>query len=410
MLTPDYLDACTDDIVELTDAFQSCVLEDMARRFVRMGSLSEATVDQAELLQQSGLLRTDVASRLAALTPNSEAEIAELFGDAAVRALEYDDSVYKSAGLNPLPLKGSPALLSLLTADARKTNRNLKNLTMTTAVSTQSAFIQSVNLAQMQVSAGAMDLNRAVGTALKTLGRQGVEVIYYPGKGGRAGHRDKVDIAVRRAVLTGVNQTAAALQLLRMDEMEWDLVETTAHMGARPSHAEWQGLVFSRSGRRGQYEDFVTATGYGSGGGLCGWNCRHNFFPYFPGFSPRTHSRKELADMESRTVTVNGGKMTLYDAGQKQRKQEREIRALKRELVTLRAGIDAAPDEALARALQNDFDLTALTLKTKETEIASFARQAGLVRQREREQARGFGVSTAQRAVQAAKRTASKGD
>ena len=97
-----------------------------------------------------------------------------------------------------------------------------------------------------------------------------------------------MDVAVRRAVLTGVNQTTARMQIARADEMECDLVETTAHMGARPEHMDWQGRIFSRSGKSRKYPDFVKSTGYGTGPGLCGWNCRHSFFPYFEG-CPSAH-------------------------------------------------------------------------------------------------------------------------
>ena len=105
-----------------------------------------------------------------------------------------------------------------------------------------------------------------------------MKYITYP-----TGHKDTLEVAVRRAVLTGVSQTSAKLQLARADEMGCEFVEVTAHAGARPSHAEWQGKVFHRGGavtRDGvRYEDFERATGYGTGPGLGGWNCRHSFYP-----------------------------------------------------------------------------------------------------------------------------------
>ena len=79
------------------------------------------------------------------------------------------------------------------------------------------------------------------------------------------------------------------LQLARMEEMDCEFVEVTAHEGARPTHAVWQGRVYHRGGAVVQdgerYEDFEAATGYGTGPGLCGWNCRHNFYPFYPGVS-----------------------------------------------------------------------------------------------------------------------------
>ena len=90
-------------------------------------------------------------------------------------------------------------------------------------------------------------------------------------------------LAVRRAVVTGVNATALKLQETLMDEMGCDLVETSAHAGARPSHAVWQGKIFGRSGTHPKYPSLVEGTGYGTGEGLGGWNCRHSIMPFFEG-------------------------------------------------------------------------------------------------------------------------------
>ena len=113
----------------------------------------------------------------------------------------------------------------------------------------------------------------------------------------------------------------------RMDEWEWDLVFVDAHFGARPSHAEWQGQVYSRSGRSTEYPSLVDATGYGTVTGLCGANCVHYMTPYVPGYS-------ELPDMDySEQERITG--MTsdeYYAATQKQRRYERLIRSQKREI------------------------------------------------------------------------------
>lgn len=102
-----------------------------------------------------------------------------------------------------------------------------------------------------------------------------------------SGHTDTIEVAVRRAVATGVNQACGKAQEQLADDLGCDLVETTAHSGARPEHALWQGQIFSRSGKSTKYPDFRRSTGYGTGAGLMGWNCRHSFNPWFEG-SPRT--------------------------------------------------------------------------------------------------------------------------
>ena len=125
------------------------------------------------------------------------------------------------------------------------------------------------------------------------------------------------------------------------DELGSDLVEVTAHAGARPSHAVWQGQIYSRSGKSRSYPDFVQATGYGTGAGLGGWNCRHSFYPYFEGTS-RTYSKELLDSYQAQNYTYNGRKMTEYEASQMQRGIERQIRRWKRENAAMQAaGLDS---------------------------------------------------------------------
>lgn len=103
-----------------------------------------------------------------------------------------------------------------------------------------------------------------------------------------------------------------------------------------PEHAVWQGQIFSRSGKSDRYPDFVSSTGYGSGSGLGGWNCRHSFSPYFEG-DPKTYSKQMLEDFEAKDYEYNGQKMTEYEATRQQRYVERQIRRWKRENAAMAA-------------------------------------------------------------------------
>ena len=191
-----------------------------------------------------------------------------------MRALAFDDAIYQAAGLNPLPLNLSPAMTQVLVAGLQRTQGTMRNLTLTSAIDAQNLFTDAADLAYMQVSSGAFDYNTAIRQAVESVAEQGLGVIHYA-----SGRREHLDVAMRRAVLTGVNQTAGQLQWARADEMGCDLVETSAHIGARntgtgpANHEGWQGRVFSRSGKHPKYPDFVAETGYGTGPGLCGWNC-----------------------------------------------------------------------------------------------------------------------------------------
>lgn len=145
------------------------------------------------------------------------------------------------------------------------------------------------------------------------------------------------------------------LQLARMEEMGCEFVEVTAHEGARPTHAVWQGRVYHRGGAVVQdgerYEDFEAATGYGTGPGLCGWNCRHNFYPFYPGISVRNYTDERLAELDARNIPYGGGLYTRYEITQMQRALERRVRKAKRRyLAETAAGVDASQSAAKPKA------------------------------------------------------------
>lgn len=404
MLTPEYLTEFTDGILALYEEFQTGVINDIARRITRMGSVTEFSVIQAEILQEAGLVYQDVMARIAELTPKSKVELERLFLEAGAKTLDYDDSVYRMAGLNPLPLNQSPKLLQQLLAGLHKTQGDLTNLTITTAITSQTTFINAASLASMQVQTGAMSYQQAIVQAIKNIAIDGAYVQYPAKKPGMPGHKDKVDVATRRAVLTGTSQTAGELQFIRMDEMGCQFVETSAHLGARPDHAVWQGRVFARFGHVAGYEDFVTVTRYGEGEGIYGWNCRHSAYPFYPGITQPNYNNDMLVAMNSETVTYDGSEMLKYDATQEQRLREREIRELKRELSALDVSISDTDDPAALRLLRTELSGASAELKQRERTLASFVKQTGLQKDTSRTQVMGFGRSVAQKAVWAAKK------
>jgi len=380
MLSPEYIDHLPDRVVELYADLEIRILEDMARRISKTGALTETAQWQMWRLEQIGAEREFIRYHLQRLTGKTQGEINELLVEAGEEALYYDDQIYRAAGLSPKALRDSEALQKIIKAGSDKTMRLFENLTSTTADTASRQFENALDAAYMDITSGAFSYQDAVRSAVKSLSKAGIDAIIYP-----SGHTDKMDVAVRRAVLTGVNQTAARMQIARADEMECDLVETTAHMGARPEHMDWQGRIFSRSGKSRKYPDFVKSTGYGTGPGLCGWNCRHSFFPYFEGLSERAYSRTKLREYENKTVTYNGQTLPYYDATQQQRYLERQIRRWKREYLAMdAAGLDTS--EASAK-------LAAWRAKQKD-----FLTQTGLGEDKFRSQVYGFGRSQAARA------------
>ena len=386
MLTPQYLMGVADPVVQVFSDFEDELVADIAERIVRMGYISETSEWQIMKARELGLLNENVQKRLAEATGYAEAEIEQLMQDAGMKALQYDDAIYRLAGLTPAAFSNSPVLQAILLHGTNDTMQLIRNFTQTRATATQTAFINLCDKAWLQVMSGAYDPATAIRRAINELARMDISKIAYP-----SGHVSSMENAVRRAVTTGVNQCTAKLQLARADEMGCELVEVTSHAGARPSHAVWQGQVYSLRAHHPKYANFYEATKYGTGEGLCGWNCYHNFFPYFEGLSTPAFIKDPSAE-------AGRDNNTDYENQQKQRAYERKIRAAKRKCVALNSAYNAAPDSAKP-GLKQDFDRAAIRLKKYESDLDDFCAIHDLPRLHEREQTPGFNRSVSARAV-----------
>ena len=367
MLSPEYLAQCTSYLLGMMDLINEQLVADIAKRIVKTGALTESAQFEAEKLTQQNILYKDIVNSISKVSGLTETEIAKVFEEANFENMESENLRAAIAGKTPIDHASNVAMGNLLSSHIRKTKGVVKNLTRTTASQGQNAFIKAVNLANMQVSSGAFTYDFAIKNAIKQVAKSGLTV-QYP-----TGHIDKLDVAVRRAVLTGVNQSSAELNMLYCDEIGTDLVEVTAHSGARPSHADWQGGVYSLSGKSKGYGSFYDITGYGTGEGLCGWNCRHSFYAYYEG-TERTYSKEYLESLDSKTYEYGGETYTNYEAGQKQRAYERAIRAEKRYLAGLNSAYNEAKDNTLRQSIKYEMESTAVNLKRKEAELKHFCK------------------------------------
>lgn len=342
MLNPQYLENCTKRLEELYSQAESDIIADMARKLNTYDYFSSSSEWQMKKAQEMGVAYDDILKRLSKESGKSLQEIKRMLNEAGIEALKADDAIYRAAGLNPKLPNMVPELAAVLTDGLRMTRGQFRNLTMTTAQYGAEQFIEALDRIYMQVVTGGFDQNTAVRDAVKDLAERGIESVRYRKR------TDTIDVAVRRAARTCVNQTCGRLQEARADEMGCDLVEVTAHSGARPSHAEWQGKIFSRSGKHEKYPSLRAVTGYGTAGGLKGVNCRHDFFPFIEGVSTPAYTDKELKEINAKKYTYNGHKMTEYEATQKQRYIERQIRRWKRENAAMRAA-GLSTDESFAK-------------------------------------------------------------
>ena len=155
------------------------------------------------------------------------------------------------------------------------------------------------------------------------------------------------------------------------DELECDLVEVTAHLGARPSHEAWQGKIYKLHGSTDKYPNFYEVCRYGEVDGICGVNCRHSFYPYFEG-QEKHYTQDDLDELSAQKVSYNGEAISRYEGEQKLRHIERNIRFYKKK---------AAIDEAAG------LDNTKARLKIGEWQARArdFTKQTGIARDSARE-------------------------
>lgn len=401
MLTPDYLLHCTDSLTELLDAYDNAVVSDIARRIVKTGYVTETAKHQIRQAQQMGLLYDDIIREIAQRTNITDSMVRTLFENAGVETVQTDNRLYTAAGLQPTDLRASPAMLQMLQAGYENTLGTMHNLTLTTANTAQQAYISACDLAMLQVQSGAMSYQQAIRAAIQSAASDGTRVLY------PSGRTDRIEVAVRRAVLTGVAKTCRTIGEYNAASCGCDLMELSAHAGARPSHARWQGQLVSLSGKRGYLsKDDI---GYGSGDGFGGYNCRHDWYPFFPGISQRNYTPEKLAQLETMTVNYNGQEIPYYDATQEQRRLERRVRDCKLRLSTTDAARQETKDPKLRAQLDEDFAKQSKALREARDKLADFQTGTGLLPDTSRTQVYGFGRSIAQKAVAAQKQVDKSG-
>jgi len=244
MVSPEYLLEIAEGAEDLAELLHQDIMRKVIERIMirldRGDDYYLTAVDkwQLETLQEAGYLMEDIQKEMAQKTPLMTKEIKEAFEDAGVTAITNDNAIYKAAGLPVLPIEQSPALIALLERGYAATLGEFENFTRTMANVAHEVFIAECDKAYYKVASGAESWSQAVKEAVETIAKDGVTVTY------PSGHTDTIETATLRAVRTGIAQATAEITIERMREMGVDLVLTSAHLGARPTHEPWQGKVF----------------------------------------------------------------------------------------------------------------------------------------------------------------------
>ncbi|BDU87293.1 hypothetical protein SNUCP2_03760 [Clostridium perfringens A] len=398
-LTPEELKGIPEGFVKLFQELEDFIISDISRRIAKVGSLNDSAKLQVIRANEIGISIDLIKEKLEETLKISDEKLEDIFKNAGLYSMSKENALYSAAGLGEVSVLENAALKNIIYASIKQTSGELYNLTQSLGFAQKvngkivykpiaKYYHDAMDLAVMQIKSGVTDYNTAIRQAVNKLCESGIRYVDY-----ESGVVNRIDTAVRRAVLTGSNQMTQKMTIKGMEEVGNDFVETTAHIGARPSHADWQGRVFCYSGKSREYPPFVESTGYGTGAGLGGWNCRHSFHPFVPGISVRAYTDEMLANIDPPPFKYNGKEYTYYEATQHQRYIERKIRKTKTQLI----GYNAA-------GLDKDFQNASIRLKQQERYYKEFSKVANIPTEKDRLQLYGFDRSIAQKAVWANKK------
>ena len=393
-LTPEQIELLTEKyITDLYAQLEREVIGDISRRLRKAERFTETAELQAKFMTEQGFsavkIRNEVMKNLRAdpdyqkfLAENTKEyktfvkeEIArtvkeaqkagnKLVAEAGTMAWNDDLQMWAEHGVN---LSKPSSLSQIMTAFRKQTVNELKNITRSTGfkntmlgtTGVMNAFQKEMDMAVLKTVTGTFSYQKATNDCIRALAQSGLRTIDYA-----SGRSYNLDTGARMIVRTSVSQLAGKITEANMEATGTELVYVSAHPGARPSHAEWQGKVYTYSGKPSdKYPDFFDVTEYGEPGGLKGVNCTHNFYPYWEGASVIPEFK------EPDPVEIDGKEYTMYEATQKQREYERDIRALKRER---QAQIDSGkPDESEMTKINRK-------LTQKSEQYKEFSAEAGL--------------------------------
>lgn len=358
MLTPEYLNLIEfNDVVEIYNKLNIEITADIIDRVSKMQDITTTTKKQLEIIKQTN--GTDIFNetleKTSMLTAKTKEALKEIFEDMAKEDIKGYKELYKYRNK---PFKLSESQYKILNQGLKQTNRLLKNMTNTIAFQSKQAYVDSVDNAYMKVVSGAFDYNTAIKQSVQELADKGITLK------DKLGRNVQLEVAVRRNVLSGIHETANNINRDIEDYLGCDGYEVTAHIGARPTHAEAQGKQYAINSKDadkykvGVWSDVAHLWSE--------YNCRHTYFGIILGVSEPVHTDKELKYYKNATVTLNGKKVPYYEATQKQRQLENAIRKQKRVVQTL--------EKAKQSSILQKSKLTQLQKKYNDKSIMIFVR------------------------------------
>lgn len=413
MIAPEHYLTWPEPLEKLARDVEDFILSDICRRIKQDGYITATAEIQLSALIDRGWSADALQHVIAQMVGLSEAELQQLYEKAAQESDRFDQEVYQKLGVKPERLKDNERLQSEIRAQAKQTADTFRNLTGSLGFSVnqngRQAFLPVaktyqyiLDRAQTEILSGGVSGQEAIKRAVRDLAASGVKTVSY-----QSGRVDQLDVAVRRATVTGLNQIAEAVNEENAERFESPLVEVSAHGGARDTgsgyqnHKAWQGKVYywrqkdkwGRDDLRRKYPDFVSSTGYGKVDGLGGANCRHSKRVFVEGISERMYTQEQLDKIDDPAFTYQGKAYSTYEATQRQRLLERTERKYKREILAFEQ-MGVSRDDPL-------YQQAAIRLQRVKQEYEDFSAAANLRTQPERARVQGFtaGMSNRTRSI-----------
>ncbi|MBP0984452.1 MAG: phage minor capsid protein [Oscillospiraceae bacterium] len=380
MLTPKQLQNLPKELTDLYSELSDFILRDIARRIAKGAEITDTAEYQLYRARSLGLSEKEIAAKIAEINGTSTDVIDKLIRDAAVQSDEFDRRMLGADDGSAVPLKDNEQLQKLMAAQITETAGACENLTGTLGfadhdflgrvyyLSMTDMYRRELDAAHMKVVTGATDYMTAIRQACNKLAASGVRTIDY-----ESGRSDRVEVAVRRALMTSVSHITQRISEQNAEEFGADGWEISAHSGARPSHAIYQGRQFPNS----KYDSIVKPL-------IEDYNCRHSAFPIIIGISEPVYTEEELRNIDPPPFTYEGRKYTAYEAQQQMRKMERAMRKQKDRCIVA----DAAGDK-------EGFTTASLRLNRQKYIYEDFAKAADCYTEYERTFTPGFSRSLA---------------
>lgn len=353
------------------------IMQDIVRRIKKAGKITSTADWQINRLRILGNSSEDIEKMLKEALNASYPQMFELYDKVIDWEYVRNKDIYEQINAEFIPYEENDELQQITNALIQQTDADLRNITQSLGfyldygggkpVLTPLAEVYQKYLdsACLDIVSGAFDYNSVLRRVVTQLTNSGLRQINYA-----SGRANRVDVAARRAVMTGITQLTGHISDYNAEKLYTEFFEVAWHSGARPTHAVWQGKVWSK-------KQLITVCGLGTVTGLEGVNCYHERYPFIPGISERNWTDEWLEEQNRKENTpkeFNGKEYTLYEAKQRQRQMEAAMRAQREKVQLLKDG-DADPDDVMLARAKYQGQLN---------EYSRFSRKMGLKEERER--------------------------